>query len=615
MKQCRLFVTPHVIPNEVRDLQSVALFNKCCLFFILFFFSLLGFANPPPAAKVFQLTTTFVDPNTFSLDWHIKKGFYLYKSRIKLTEHRASNFHLGTLSFPEALKQIDAQGKDYYVYRDQLKLPVSVLAEQPGETLLTIHYQGCADDGFCYPPQTQEIKLTADSSLALTNASLENSEQPSPPVQSSLTENEKFDRLFSTNNWGLIILSFFGFGLLLSFTPCVLPMVPVLSGIIVGHGHTLSTRKAFVLSLCYVLSMSVTYAVVGAGVAMLGSNLQIIMQSPWAISIFSLIFVLLALSMFGFYELRLPVTWQAKLASVTRSQSGGHYLGAVLMGCLSTLILSPCVTAPLIGALGYIAQSGNVSLGSLSLFFLGLGMGTPLLLIGTSAGKLLPKTGRWMNTVKAFFGVMLLAIAIYLMGRLVPAVLIMGLWASLLIFSGLYLGALDQSSSHQEKFSRGLGIILLVYGLLILIGASQGKINPLQPLAPTNKAEYLASEAPVVVVKTISEIQEALANAKGRPVMLDFYADWCASCKVIEHTTLQNKRIQAALNNFIVLKVDLTANNEDTKALLKLYNVVAPPTFLFFDTAGNELNQLRLVGENSVKTFYKHLKETLRAQR
>lgn len=587
--------------------------KKCSLFFILFFFSVLGFANPPPAAEVFQLTTKYVDPNTFSLDWHIKKGFYLYKARIKLVEHPASNFHLGTLSFPEALKQTDAQGKDYYVYRDQLILPVSVLGEQPGEALLTVHYQGCADDGFCYPPQTQEIKLTADSSLALTSVSIENTETP-PAPSLALTENEKFDLLFSTKNWALIILSFFSFGLLLSFTPCVLPMVPVLSGIIVGHGHTLSTRKAFILSLCYVLSMSVTYAVVGAIVALMGSNLQIVMQSPWSISIFSVIFVLLALSMFGFYELRLPITWQAKLANITRSQSGGHYIGAAVMGCLSTLILSPCVTAPLIGALGYIAQTGNVTLGSLSLFFLGLGMGTPLLLIGTSAGKLLPKAGHWMNTVKAFFGVMLLAIAIYLMSRLVPAVLIMGLWASLLIFSGLYLGALDQSSSHQEKFSRGLGIILLVYGLLILIGASQGKINPLQPLAPTNKAHYLASEEPVIVVKTVSEVQKALASAKGKPVMLDFYADWCASCKVIARTTLQDKRVQAALNDFIVLKVDLTANNAETKALLKRYNVVAPPTFLFFDTAGNELNKLRLVGENSVKTFYTNLNETLSAQ-
>lgn len=566
-------------------------------------------ASPPPAEKVFQLAVKQVDPNTFTADWNIKKGFFLYKDRIKFTEPSGSNFHLGAIRFPDALQHKDTRGKTYTVYRDHLTLPVSILGLQPGEALIDVHYQGCSDEGFCYPPQTSQIKLTIDNQLALTDIAIENNDQISRAEESPLSQSDKLDKLFSANNWVIIILSFFGFGLLLSFTPCILPMVPVLSGIIVGHGKNLSTSKAFFLSLTYVLSMSVTYAVVGAIVALMGSNLQIAMQSPWIISLFSLIFVLLALSMFNFYELRLPTSWQAKLASATRSQSSGHYLSAAIMGCLSTLILSPCVTAPLIGALGYIAQTGNVALGSLSLFFLSLGMGTPLLLIGISAGKLLPKAGYWMNTVKSFFGVMLVAVAIYLMERVLPGPLVMGLWAALVIFSGVYMGALTRAESNHDKFCQALGIILLIYGLLILIGASQGNTNPLQPLAATHKADV--QQKPMEVVKTFNELQQALANAKGAPVMLDFYADWCASCKVMAKTTLQDSQIRSTLNDFVVVKVDLTANNADTKTLLNQFNVVAPPTFLFFNTEGKELNKLRLVGEVSTDVFYTHLNRAL----
>ena len=585
--------------------------KKNCFYLLLFFIPLLSLANPPPAKDVFQLTTRQIDPNTFAVDWHIKKGFFLYKKSVAITECIGSNFHLGSILYPDALSKTDRQGKNYFIYRDKLALPVSILGEQPGEALLEVHYQGCADDGFCYPPQTSQVKLTINANLALTDVAIENTPEKPASKVAPATENDKLNQLFAGSSWGIIILSFFGFGLLLAFTPCVLPMVPVLSGIIVGHSKTLSTRKAFLLSLSYVLSMSITYAAVGAIVASLGSNLQIAMQSPWTLTLFSLIFVLLALSMFNFYELKLPISWQAKLANVTRSQSGGHYLGAAIMGCLSTLILSPCVTAPLIGALGYIAQSGDILLGSLALFFLSLGMGTPLLLIGTSAGKLLPHTGHWMNAVKSFFGVMLLAVAIYLMERVLPPVLIMGAWASLLIFSGIFIGALDKANTHHEKLRQGLGIICLVYGLLVLIGASVGNSNPVQPLKSVHKTHYQVTKSPIKVVKTIDDIQNIMAHSNGKPVLLDFYADWCASCKVIAATTLKSPAIQKALQHFLVLKVDLTANNADTRALLSHFNVVAPPTFLFFNTEKEELKKLRLVGDVSSETFYAHLNATL----
>ncbi|MDI9818175.1 MULTISPECIES: protein-disulfide reductase DsbD [unclassified Legionella] len=574
---------------------------------VLYLVSLISHANPLPAAEVFQVNVTPIDPNTFTVNWTIKPGYFLYSDRIKLTEQPNSNIHIGTLRFPEPLTRTDKQGHTYPIYRNKLSLPVALLGEYPGETLLALHFQGCADDGFCYPPETRQIKLTINNDLALSEATIETTPTPQDAIVKQQPVDE-VEAVFDNHHWLIVMLSFLGFGLLLSFTPCVLPMIPVLSGIIVGHGSGLSTRKAFFLSLSYVLSMSVTYALVGAVVALLGSNLQIIMQSPWAIGLFSLVFILLALSMFGYYELRFPASWQAKFASASRSQASGHYLGAAVMGSLSTLVLSPCVTAPLIGALGYIAHSGNVIIGSSALFFLGLGMGIPLLLIGTSAGKWLPKAGKWMNAVKAFFGVLLLAVAIYLLGRILPGMLIMFLWAALLIFTGVYCGALSRTGS-QARWLQGCGIILLVYGILILIGASMGNSNPLQPLASVHSTANAAVNFPVQTVKTVNEVEEAIANAKGKPVMLDFYADWCASCQIMEATTFKDPEVEEALKQFVVLKIDITANNNDDKALLKKFNVIAPPTFLFFNEQGHEYRHLRLVGEISASQFLKQLRQ------
>ncbi|WP_025385337.1 protein-disulfide reductase DsbD [Legionella oakridgensis] len=583
--------------------------KQYALFLILFFTAALGFASPPPAEEVFQISAKPLDPNTLLLTWDISPGFFLYKDRIKLIPQSNANFHLGPIRFPQTLKKTDRQGRTYEVYRNKLILPVAILNEQAGEALLDVQYQGCANDGFCYPPQLKQIKLTIDTNLALVQVTVE---EVAPTVTIDDKPGDDIEKVLSTDNLALIILGFLGFGLLLSFTPCVLPMVPVLSGIIVGHGKNLSTRKAFFLSLSYVLSMSITYAVVGAVIALMGSNLQIIMQSPWAIGLFSLIFVLLALSMFNFYELRLPLSWQNKLASVTRSHEGGHYLGAALMGSLSTLILSPCVTAPLIGALGYIAQAGNIIFGSIALFSLGFGMGIPLLLLGASAGKLLPKAGHWMNTVKSFFGILLIAMAIYLLDRILPASLIMALWGSLLVFLGIFLGALTRSATPMEKLCQSLGIILLVYGVLILIGASQGNTNPLQPLASrTDHPNDFLNQPYSKTIKTVKQVKAALANAKGKPVILDFYAEWCTACKIIEATTLQDPQVQAALKNFVVLRIDLTANNADSKELQRLFDVVAPPTFLFFNAKGNELNKLRTIGEISSDHFYETLTKAM----
>lgn len=614
---------------------------KRCLFALLLLIPLLTTANPLPADEVFKLSAKPLDPNTLLIQWTIKPGYFLYKKRIHLIKQQPnSTVRIGKIQFPEPQEKMNRQGQRFLIYRDQLQLPVAILSDQSGETLIDVHFQGCSDEGFCYPPEVTQMKLSIDSQRALNEVSLEEpmtnpipDDELSPtshtretnlantsdkpivtPLPKSTTNIQisNIELLFSSNNWMLIIISFFGFGLLLAFTPCVLPMVPVLSGIIVGHGHTISTRKAFLLSLSYVLSMSVTYGAVGAFIALLGSNLQILMQSPWTIGLFSLVFVLLALSMFNVYELRLPLTWQNNLAKITRSQSGGHYLSAALMGCMSTLILSPCVTAPLIGVLSYIAQTGDIILGLFSLFFLGLGMGMPLLLIGTSAGKLLPKAGSWMNAVKAMFGVILLGVAIYLMSRLFPPIFTMGLWSSLLVFTGIYLKPFCNATTNQDKFKQGLGIMLLTYGLFILYGASAGHVNPLLPLQTIQQNNHSeTTTGSTVVVKSIQEAQLALADAKinNIPVMIDFYADWCASCKVIAKTTLQNESVLTKLQHVRIIQADITKNDQETHALLNYFHIIAPPTFLFYDANGNALHHLQLVGDISVDTLLDRLKQ------
>lgn len=579
--------------------------NRWILALLMSVITSLSLARPLPANEVFQLSTQQKDLNTVSLQWTIKPHYFLYAERIKITTTDKA-IQLGSFQFPPALKKTDKLGHSQLIYREQLTLSVPILADQAGEALITVYYQGCADDGFCYPPQTRQIKLSVRGDLGVHQAELYTPvESLSAPKQSS--QSASIESLFSNQNAFMVLLSFFGFGLLLAFTPCVLPMIPVLSGIIAGHGEAISTRKAFALSLSYVLSMALTYAVIGAVVALLGSNLQLLMQSPLIIILFSGVFILLACSMFGLFDFKLPVSWQSKLANANRRQKGGHYFGAAVMGSLSILILSPCVTPPLIGALGYIAQSGNVFLGSISLFFLGIGMGTPLILIGTSAGRFLPRAGRWMNAVKAFFGIMLLGVAIFLLNRILPAFYIMLLWASLLVFTGMYMGAFKIGESHLSRLRQGSAIILVVYGLLILVGASMGNTNPLQPL----QGSQVMQQSHQIVVKNRQQLAQALEESLGQPVMLDFYADWCNSCKMMEATTFKDSSVHSALKPFVQIKVDMSENSSDMQALLQQYDVVAPPTFIFLNAQGREFTQFRIVGEMNAKTFIKHLQQVL----
>jgi thiol:disulfide interchange protein DsbD len=568
------------------------------LSFLVLFISIPGFADqPPPAKEVFILNATRINANQLALVWQIKPGNFLYQDKIQALASPNQPVHLGPFHFPKPLQKINAKGEAIPIYRHSLFLSVPILGAHQGEKRFDIRFQGCADDGFCYPPEIRTIILTFNAQHELSEAKvLEPQTDSLSPAEPISSQHDSLHQLFKSKNWAIIFLSFYGFGLLLAFTPCVLPMIPVLSGIILGQGKRLSTHKAFLLSLSYILSMATTYAIVGEIVALMGSNLQVALQSEWAIGMFSGIFILLALSMFGFYDLKLPAAWQMHLTKWSHSKAGGYYLGAAIMGCLSTLILSPCVTPPLIGVLGYIASSGDVTRGGLALFFLGLGIGTPLLLIGTSAGKWIPKTGHWMNIIKAFFGILLFAVAINLLSRILPGVYIMGLWASLLIFTGIYSGALSRTRSQNGKFTQGIGIMALVYGILILIGASQGNEDPLQPLS-AHKLSSNTATAPYLTVRSVSEMQEILAAHKGKPIFIDFYADWCATCKTMEKTTLINPDVLKLLSQFIWIKADVTNINDGGKALLTAFQVIAPPTFIFINTQGEEMAELRLVGD------------------
>ncbi len=604
---------------------------------LLLFSNIAGavFNNEPlRPEQAFFFTVDVVDESTLRAKWDITEGYYLYKDKFKFKIIDAGGIEITQVSFPKPgeLKHDEYFGEmEVYYGQAVVDLTVSRSHDQAIEFTLEAKSQGCADSGFCYPPQTELMPMALPavgnekgaapfSSNTLTNISSAEPLKSTPAVV--VSEQDRIVSSLGDDSFFWTILTFFGFGLLLALTPCVFPMIPILSSLIVGQGEKINTRKAFMLSLIYVLAMAATYAVAGMIAGLFGANVQIMFQNPWVIATFSVIFILLALSMFGFYELQLPASLQSKLTAHSNKQSSGTWMGAGVMGVLSALIVGPCVAAPLAGALIYIGQSGDALLGGMALFVMALGMGTPLLVIGTTAGKWLPESGGWMNAVKAVFGVLLLAVAIWMLERIIPEPATLMLWAVLLIISAIYMGALEQLPTEKTGWRtlwKGSGLVMLLYGVLLMLGAASGGKDPLQPLKSLSLSSSSAtiSTAPghlaFTSIKGLAGLEQKmqLAKAQGQPVMLDFYADWCISCKTMERNVFSDPSVMQMLSGMMVLQSDVTENDELDKALLEQFELIGPPSILFFDENGDELRGYRIVGEMSLDEFQTHLSKVL----
>ncbi|MDX2164679.1 MAG: protein-disulfide reductase DsbD [Gammaproteobacteria bacterium] len=565
---------------------------KFFIVLVLWGLPLLVFAanpTPLPTDTAFQLSVKNASANQVTLHWDIAHGYHLYQDRFHFAFQRKNDAKIGQVSMPAGITKEDNILGKYQVYRKSLDLVLPINQVNNPKLDLLVSYQGCSDNNFCYPPVTKKISVNLSSGEV-------------GEVKHQFQD--KITQLLSEGNYFWICLAFVGFGLLLAFTPCVLPMIPILSGIIVGQNRKeLNTRKAFFLSLAYVLGMSFAYAVAGVLVALAGSRLSQELQTPWVIAFFSALFVVLALSLFGLFELRLPHFLQHPVMKFSRKQKSGSYIGAAIMGILSVLIVSPCVTAPLVGILTFIAQSGDIFLGSLALFSLGLGMGIPLLIIGTTEGKFMPKSGAWMNLIKSAFGVLLLAVAILLLQRILPGPAVLFLWSVLLIVIATYL------TLRKNILSKGAGVMAFCCGVILLVGASMGNSDPLAPLSFAQTKDNNQPGVQFTRVKSLSELNEAItaATQKHQPVMVDFYADWCVSCLEMARTTFADKAVKDALQPFVVLQVDVTKNDAMDQAIQDNFKVVAPPTMLFFDVQGRELSAYRIVGEMDSEDFLAHL--------
>jgi thiol:disulfide interchange protein DsbD len=585
----------------------------------------LGFGGQDDILEVddaFQLSTD-IEGNRFIARWVIAEGHYLYQDKMDIIPSNEKIDTLPLQSSPGEEKQDPIFNKLLYVYHDSAEVSLPIINTNGAEeAVFKIKYQGCSEiSGICYPPQTREISIRLPEIVGAATAGQDNADAAAAAGGVDVVSEQ--DRIANTLKQGdtwVTLLVFFGAGLLLALTPCVFPMIPILMGIIVGQGQNQTMRSTFMLSLVYVLAMALTYTVVGILVGLSGENIQAWFQNPWIISAFVAIFIALSFSMFGFYELQMPASIQSKITQISNSQQGGTLTGVAIMGFLSALIVGPCVTAPLVGALIYIAETGDAALGGFALFSLSMGMGTPLLAIGASAGKVLPKAGPWMDAVKAVFGVMLLGLGVWMLERVAPAAFTMALWSALLIVSAVYMGAIDslpEGASGWRKLWKGAGLLLLVYGIILIIGLASGgrdAFHPLKGIAISGGGgSEQAAHMPFKQIKGVDGLNAALAEARsqGKTVMLDFYADWCVSCKEMEVLTFTDAGVQQALADTVLLQADVTPNDEQDKALYKHFGIIGPPSIMFFDNNGNERKNFRVVGFVPADKFSAHVKQAL----
>ncbi len=558
-----------------------------------------------PADQAFALEVHAVDQRTLLASFKVTPGYYLYRGKISFNI-ADSKARIGRVDLPRGEPKTDPNFGEIEVYHQSFQ--AEIVLEQADATkpvTLNASYQGCSDQGLCYPP----VEKTFAVQLAPTLSAATTAPAATPGVAAN--DGSHIARILREGSFWLVVSFFFGAGLLLALTPCVFPMIPILSGIIVGRGHKITHAHAFLLSLAYVLGMAITYAIAGVAAGYSGNLLSNALQTPWVLGSFGALFVLLSLSMFGFYEIQLPSALQSKLTDTSNRLHGGHLTGVFAMGALSAIIVGPCVAAPLAGALLYISQTHDAVLGGVALFALALGMGAPLLIIGTSAGALLPKAGAWMEAVKRFFGVLMLAVAIWIVSPVIPVGAQMLLWAALLIFSAIGLHALDPLPLHARgwhKLGKSIGILSLLLGVAYLIGALSGARDILRPLGNIGHA---TAETPATLnfnrIKSSAELDARIAAAGGKTVVLDFYADWCVSCKEMERFTFADPAVQARLRNAVLLQADVTANSLEDKALLQRFQLFGPPATLFFDAQGLEKADFRVTGYQDAPQFLQSL--------
>jgi len=568
--------------------------------------------EPLEPEQAYRYSVHTLDANTVEARWDITDGYYMYRDKFRFSAEPAS-VKLGNPEFPAGMVKDDEFFGKVETYRGAVAIRIPV--EAGGATTFTLKAvsQGCWDQGICYPPTPQQAvvdltKIEAATPIAATAA---------PPTGGSGDESSRIADILKHGSFWLVIASFFGFGLLLCLTPCVFPMVPILSGIIVNHGHAVTHARAFWLSSAYVLGMALTYAAVGVAAGFSGTLLSSALQNVWVLGGFALVFVVLSLSMFGFYELQLPAALQSRL-SEKANQQGGSFGAIAVMGALSALIVGPCVAAPLAGALLYIAQTGDAVLGGAALFAMALGMGAPLILVGVFSRSLLPKAGPWMEAVKKFFGVIMLATALWLVTPVIPVWAQMLGWAALLIVPAIYMHALDPLPPHSSSWKRlwkGVGVLMLLGGTAMLAGMLGGAKDPLQPLGFL-RAEATGGVSPHLTFQRVASMTDldarvAEAAGRGQPVMLDFYADWCVSCKEMEKFTFSDPQVQAKLAGVHLLQADVTANSADDIALLKRFGLFGPPGIIFFGRDGKEISGVRVIGYQDARQFLASLSQAL----
>lgn len=562
--------------------------------------------NILPPDEAFKLSLQSIDEKTLHADFKVAPGHYLYRDRFKFELIPASQVSTEA-ELPKGEPKNDPTFGTTEVFHQDVTAIVRLIAtgQIPADLKLQATYQGCSEKGLCYSPIKKVLDLPLRGMITSAHAA------GGEPLLASASEESRATQLLQGGDLWLIVAGFFGFGLLLSLTPCMLPMIPILSSIVVG-AKPRSKLHSFSLSLSYVLGVALAYSLAGIAAGLSGQLLSAALQTPAVLLVTASIFILLALSMFGFYELKLPAGFEARIVGMSNRFRGGQVFGVFLMGVVSALIVSPCVAAPLAGALLYIGQTHDVVLGGLGLFALSIGMGIPLLLIGTSAGSLLPKSGAWMNTVRNLFGVLLIGVAIWLITPLVSVSVQMGLWAALLIIPAIYMRAIDrlpENASGWARLWKGLGLILLLLGVAMLVGALSGAKSPLQPLSGL-RADGAASHQSVLAfqrVNTLAELEQQITAAKGKVVMLDFYADWCVACKEMEQFTFSDDRVQQRLQDVVLLQADVTANNADDRALLQRFGLFGPPGIIFFDQAGQENRQVRIIGYQNADKFLANL--------